>query len=106
MDNRFGETVHIFDRIVTIPQTTDIVFSVLNEIRIERTARSHNHLVAILKSLYQLMFAIMTPPHNHCLARRNTGIDDFVPADHRLSFGSYDISGTVHEIMFQPRFIL
>ena len=105
MDDRFGETVDVLDRVVTAPHTAHLMAAVLDEVGIQRTARGHNHPVAVFERLHQLVFAVVAPPHDDSLVGRDTGIDHLVPADHRLALGSHDIGSTADKILFQARFV-
>ena len=105
MDDRFRETVDVLDRVVTAPHTAHLMAAVLDEVGIQRTARGHNHPVAVFERLHQLVFAVVAPPHDDSLVGRDTGIDHLVPADHRLALGSHDIGSTADKILFQARFV-
>ena len=105
MDDRFGKTVDVLDRVVTAPHTAHLMTAVLDEIGIQRTARGHNHPVAVFERFHQLVFAVVTPPHDDSLVGRDTSIDHLVPADHGLALGGDNIGGTADEILFKARFV-
>ena len=78
---------------------------ILHKITIQRQTRCHNHLIATFESFYQLVFAIMPPPHDNRLFGRNFRIDDFIPTNHDFPFRSDYISNTTDKIMFQSSLI-
>ena len=79
--------------------------TILNKISIQWTTRSQNHPIAILQSLKQLIFSVMSPPHNQRLFRRNSCIYNLIPTNHRFPFRSDHIGYPTNEIMLQLHFI-
>ena len=81
------------------------MLAVLHKVTIQRSARGHNDFVPVFQGLYQLMFSVVTPPHDYSFLGRHACIHNLIPANHGLSFRSQHVGYPTDKIMLKSYLI-